>query len=115
MAVKMVAMYLDYPTDESYTPSKIAIRCGTHHNDLQQVATFNTIEPKGWVTMNVMPDESYLRTRMLQIVILQNHQSGRDVHIRMVQVFGPRDSAVRQSDYQSAFSTVDFMSLAAIR
>ena len=33
--VKELALYLDYKQDESYTPSKISVRAGTHFHDLQ--------------------------------------------------------------------------------
>jgi hypothetical protein len=31
-----------------------------------------------------------LRAYMLQVVVLSNHQNGRDTHIRQLKVFGPR-------------------------
>ena len=31
-------MYTDYKLDESYTPNKIAIRCGTNYQDLKVVS-----------------------------------------------------------------------------
>ena len=33
--VSAVAVYTDFRLDESYTPSKISVRCGTNFNDLQ--------------------------------------------------------------------------------
>ena len=32
---QQIAIYTDYRQDESYTPSKIAIRAGSHFHDLQ--------------------------------------------------------------------------------
>jgi len=33
--VQDICIYTDYKLDESYTPSRISIRAGTHFNDLQ--------------------------------------------------------------------------------
>jgi anaphase-promoting complex subunit 10 len=46
-----VALYLDYRLDESYTPSRIAVRAGTAAYDLKEVKTVELEEPRGWVTI----------------------------------------------------------------
>lgn len=35
-------------------------------------------------------DDGPLRAYLLQVVVLENHQNGRDSHIRQIDVFGPR-------------------------
>ena len=35
MSIKEIAIYCDHKHDESYTPSKLSIRAGTHFHDLQ--------------------------------------------------------------------------------
>jgi hypothetical protein len=35
VSIKEIGIYCDFKLDESYTPSKISIRAGTHFHDLQ--------------------------------------------------------------------------------
>ncbi|KAL4445501.1 hypothetical protein ABPG74_004575 [Tetrahymena malaccensis] len=97
MRVQEVAMYLDFKTDESYTPSKISIRAGTNLQDLKENVYVELVEPSGWYIFPLktkLLDESekpYILTMNLQIAILQNQHSGKDTHIRQVLVFGPRE------------------------
>eukprot|EP00301_Raphidiophrys_heterophryoidea_P022117 c6353_g1_i1.p1 GENE.c6353_g1_i1~~c6353_g1_i1.p1 ORF type:complete len:199 (+),score=38.27 c6353_g1_i1:95-691(+) len=114
VSVSHVAMYLDYVQDESYTPQKITLKAGSHANDLQQMMVFSLSEPQGWVMLSLNEDRKPFRTRLLQIIVTQNHQSGRDVHIRQLKVFGPRESPLQQ-DPLSAFSTIEFLSKSTIR
>ena len=50
MRVQEIAMYLDFKTDESYTPSKISIRVGNSFYELQEVKLIDFEEPIGWFT-----------------------------------------------------------------
>lgn len=45
--VSHIYIYTDYKLDESYTPSRISIRAGTHFNDLQEIEVIELIEPSG--------------------------------------------------------------------
>lgn len=40
-------IYTDYKLDESYTPSRISLRAGTHFNDLQEIQVVELHEPTG--------------------------------------------------------------------
>lgn len=51
MTLKEVALYLDYKLDESYTPKKISIRCGSTVHDLKEIHAQSIAEPNGWVTI----------------------------------------------------------------
>ncbi len=91
--ISKLSMYLDYATDESYTPKKLNIRAGTSQHDLADVATIDLHEPVGWVTVSLTDDnKSDLRTHLVQLRVLSMHQNGRDTHIRHVKLFGPRQS-----------------------
>lgn len=46
-AVNQIYIYTDYKLDESYTPSRISIRSGTHFNDLQEMEIIDLCEPTG--------------------------------------------------------------------
>ena len=81
-----VAIACDFRVDESYTPQKITIRVGTRWSDIHTLRTEEVSEPQGWIVIPL----AAVRARVLQILILANHQNGRDTHVRQVKVFGPR-------------------------
>lgn len=45
-----MSLFLDFKTDESYTPSKISIRVGNSFYELQEVKLIEFDEPIGWFT-----------------------------------------------------------------
>lgn len=46
-SINQIYIYTDYKLDESYTPSRISIRSGTHFNDLQEIEIVDLVEPTG--------------------------------------------------------------------
>jgi anaphase-promoting complex subunit 10 len=92
-----VLFYLDFRMDESYTPSKIVIHHGSSILDLGNPIIENFHEPSGWVRVDlrkkVNDQLKPIRTFVIQISILQNHQNGRDTHIRGIRVIGPSGTA----------------------
>lgn len=50
-----MALLLDYKLDESYTPSRVAVRAGTTLNDLRELQTLELEEPVGWVALELRP------------------------------------------------------------
>lgn len=47
-------------------------------------------EPVGWVCVPMKDvNEKPIRTFMIQIAILSNHQNGRDTHLRRIKVRAP--------------------------
>ena len=99
--VQSVAVYTDYKLDESYTPTRISIRVGTNFNDLQEIEVVDLQEPSGWVVIPLKDiNEKLVRTFLLQVAVIQNHQQGRDTHLRQVKVFSPVVSkTVTTADY----------------
>ncbi|KAH7389777.1 anaphase-promoting complex, subunit 10/DOC domain-containing protein, partial [Pyrenochaeta sp. MPI-SDFR-AT-0127] len=73
-------LYLDFEQDESYTPTRIIFLAGSGMNDLQEWGEMKLESPRGWV----MP---VLRAHLVQIKILENHQNGKDTHLRGLQIF----------------------------
>lgn len=105
-AISHLALYTDIKADESYTPNRISIRAGSHANDLTEVTQIELKDSIGWTAIplkTVVPaDEGGvgtnctrpIRTFMIQVAILQNHQNGRDTHVRQIKVFGPGNCKV---------------------
>ena len=73
-----VAVYTDFRLDESYTPSKISVRCGTNFNDLQEIEVVELTEPSGWVVVPLKDlNDRLVRSFMIQIAVTANHQQVR--------------------------------------
>ena len=88
--VRKIGIYMDYLQDESYTPSKITILSGYSFLDLKVESELDLYEPKGWKYVDLFDeDHNYIRTFVLQIKITNNHQSGRDTHLRQVKIYSP--------------------------
>ncbi|XP_070540061.1 anaphase-promoting complex subunit 10-like [Ptychodera flava] len=88
--VDRICIYADYKSDESYTPNKISVRVGNHFHDLQEIEVLELTEPSGWVTISLEDsDRKPVRTFMIQIAVLSNHQNGRDTHMRQIKVYSP--------------------------
>ncbi|THV02764.1 anaphase-promoting complex subunit 10 [Dendrothele bispora CBS 962.96] len=96
VAVQKLSIYLSHPQDDSYTPSTLAIRAGTGPSDLQDVRVITLDKPDGWLTFDVSsePNEDGeglkpIWAYVLQVIVLANHMSGKDTHVRGLRVLGP--------------------------
>lgn len=115
--IKDVCLYADYKLDESYTPNKISIRAGNHFHDLQEIEVKELMEPSGWVVIPLKDaNDEPIRSFLIQIAVLSNHQNGRDTHIRQIKVHSPiNEEQLTLLDFPSKFSTVEFSQHAVIR
>jgi len=114
--VSEVAIYTDYKLDESYTPTRISVRGGTNFNDLQEIEVVDLNEPAGWIVIPLKDiNERLVRTFMLQIAVLQNHQQGRDTHLRQVKVHSPVENCVVSAAEFSNYTTVGLKQFQSIR
>ncbi len=106
--VSDVAVYTDFKLDESYTPSKISVRCGTNFNDLQEIEVVDLSEPAGWVVVPLRDvDERLVRTFMVQVAVIANHQQGRDTHLRQIRVHSPVEEKAVTSAQLAHWATTD--------
>lgn len=106
-------IYLDWEADESYTPTKMQFLAGMGTHDVQEFAEMSFEQPKGWIDVDFTnvglitddPDEDeddfdsehqreinwdrrpVLRAFVVQVRILENHQNGKDTHLRGLQIF----------------------------
>ncbi|MFS7973261.1 putative APC10/DOC domain, Galactose-binding-like domain superfamily [Helianthus anomalus] len=91
--LQLVALYVDFNLDESYTPSKVSVRAGDGFHNLKEIKTVELVKPNGWMNIPLSgndPRETFVNTFMLQIAVLSNHLNGRDTHVRQIKVFGPQ-------------------------
>ncbi|XP_062134947.1 anaphase-promoting complex subunit 10 [Drosophila sulfurigaster albostrigata] len=116
--ISQIFIYTDYKLDESYTPSRISIRSGTNFNDLQELQVIDLTEPNGWVQIPIKDGNvKSLRTFMLQIAVISNHQNGRDTHMRQIRVHAPCGGKGKHYPLElfGKFGTVDFQKFSTIR
>uniref|UniRef100_A0A803JH20 Anaphase-promoting complex subunit 10 n=2 Tax=Xenopus TaxID=8353 RepID=A0A803JH20_XENTR len=106
--VKALCIYADYKSDESYTPSKISVRVGNNFHNLQEIRQLELVEPSGWIHVPLTDaHKKPIRTFMIQIAVLANHQNGRDTHMRQIKVFTPvEESSIGRFP---RCTTIDFM------
>ncbi|PBL03858.1 anaphase-promoting complex subunit 10 [Armillaria gallica] len=96
MPVQKLSIYLSHPLDDSYTPATLAIRAGTGSTDLQDVRIITLDKPDGWLTFDISSEPNDdgdglkpIYAYVLQIIVMTNHQSGKDTHVRGLRVLGP--------------------------
>ncbi|XP_023319594.1 anaphase-promoting complex subunit 10 [Eurytemora carolleeae] len=114
--IQDVALYTDFKLDESYTPTRISVRVGTNFNDLQEIEVIDISEPNGWIIIPLKDmNDKLVRTFMLQIAVLQNHQQGRDTHMRQIKIHSPvQNQPVSSADF-ATFANPDFKQFQSIR
>ncbi|KAK5128962.1 hypothetical protein LTR85_000295 [Meristemomyces frigidus] len=119
VSIVSIRVFLDFDNDESYTPTKIALSAGMSVHDVQEFAEMEFKDPNGWHEVDfsnvglVDPDDDseqeedqhrdvdwskrpVLKAFLVQVRILENHQNGKDTHLRAVQLFA-RDDAHQQT------------------
>ena len=92
MGIRDLRFYVNYTEDESYTPTNIVFKSGTSENNLIEFAHLTLENPVGWqqVSLNGAgggPDGNTLVSYVLQMQILENHQNGKDTHLRGIKVY----------------------------
>jgi len=91
--IDFLVMHLDYKLDESYTPSKIHVQTGASVLDLNDPKNVTFTEPAGWqlIDLRHLDTKKSVHAFVIVIQIMQNHQNGRDTHIRGLRVLGPNN------------------------
>lgn len=96
--IRALRLYLDYELDESYTPTKLEITAGFSPNMTIPYTTMELSTPKGWIDVPIAgagggPDGNSLCCWFVRVIVLENHQNGKDTHIRGVKVYALDDTA----------------------
>lgn len=60
-------------------------------------------------------NDSFIRTFMLQIAVISNHQNGRDTHMRQIRLHSPVEGRHYPLEVCGKFSTVRFQKFVTIR
>lgn len=71
----------------------------------------------GWVLVPIKDhiNDRPLRTFMIQIAVVSNHQNGRDTHMRQIKIHSPCEGRGLALDHFGTFSTVEFQQYSTIR
>lgn len=97
VSILSIRIYLDFESDESYTPTRITLLAGTGYHDLIPFSTLEFTQPKGWINVPLDgvgggPDGNTLRAFLVQVKVVENHQNGKDTHVRGLKIYA-RDEA----------------------
>lgn len=92
VGIRDIRFFVNYGEDESYTPSKIVFKSGTSENNLIEFATMILECPVGWQQVPIKgaggePDGNTLVSYVLEMQILENHQNGKDTHLRGFKIY----------------------------
>eukprot|EP00919_Chromeraceae_sp_WS-2016_P029135 GHVR01069080.1.p1 GENE.GHVR01069080.1~~GHVR01069080.1.p1 ORF type:complete len:212 (+),score=42.65 GHVR01069080.1:30-638(+) len=106
--IARIDLYTSHKIDESYTPQDISVGVGTSIEDIEEVARVSLRTPEGWVSVKLAPPPvppsldptgvlttecgncTHVSGYVIQIIVLTNHLSGRDTHLRQVKVYSHR-------------------------
>ncbi|KAK4180702.1 galactose-binding domain-like protein [Triangularia setosa] len=97
--IRAIRFYVDYSQDESYTPTNIVFYAGTSSHDLIQFAEVPLVNPVGWQNVPISDaggghDGHSLCCWVLQMHVKENHQNGKDTHIRGIKIYGLDENLV---------------------
>jgi anaphase-promoting complex subunit 10 len=133
VSIVHMRIFLDFQNDESYTPTKIQFLAGMGVHDIQEFAEMSFDRPTGWIDVDftsIGPIEDddeeneddevprdidwskrpVLRAFLVQVRILENHQNGKDTHLRAVQLFARDQSQdIRRVDDKPAEKSRPFV------
>lgn len=95
VSLERISIFTNYQLDESYTPLKIKIMAGGSNWDLTEVCVVNLDKPIGWshIIFKGVRADGLLKCFVVKIIILANHQDGKDSHIRAIRCFGKKLNA----------------------
>jgi anaphase-promoting complex subunit 10 len=104
--------------DESYTPSKIVVLTGNGFHDLLEVTTLNLHQPSGWTHVEFDKIEGItggIKTFLIRILVVANHQHGKDTHVRAVKVYSPGAEFSMDTTVLGGFTSAKLLSESTIR
>ncbi|KAI9721248.1 MAG: hypothetical protein M1812_002409 [Candelaria pacifica] len=124
VSIVHIRLYLDFENDESYTPTKMSFLAGTGQHDLQEFIELSFEHPKGWIDVSLdgvggrdryddsaggdwQTSSNILRAFVVQVRIAENHQNGKDTHVRGLQIFSEDETLGRKAPAEEFVSARD--------
>jgi len=101
--IRAIRFYVDYNQDESYTPIFVVLLAGTGHHDLIEFASMPLTNPVGWQEVDLSnvgggDDGRSLCCWIVQVQIRENHQNGKDTHIRGIKLYALDENSSANED-----------------
>ncbi|RFU31920.1 hypothetical protein B7463_g4432, partial [Scytalidium lignicola] len=98
VAIRAIRIFLNFDDDESYTPTRITLLAGTGYHDLIPFTGLEFTQPKGWIDVPLDrvgggEDGKTLRAFLVQVKIVENHQNGKDTHVRGLKIYAKDERA----------------------
>jgi anaphase-promoting complex subunit 10 len=92
VSIVSIRIHLDFDLDESYTPTRITLLAGTGYHDLLPFSALEFSQPKGWIDVPLDGvgggrDGRELRAFLVQVKVVENHQNGKDTHVRGLKIY----------------------------
>lgn len=120
VTISKIAIFTDFSLDESYTPSKITFLAGNGFHDLIEVSTIELHQPTGWTQIpfhdkNAGGFGSHLKTFLVRLLIVANHQHGKDTHLRSVKIYSPMATYSVDGGVLGSFTSKKLLSESVIR
>ena len=96
--IRAIRFYVDHNQDESYTPTCVVLSAGTGHHDLLEFASLVLTNPVGWQEIDLSgvgggADGQSLCCWIVQLKVKENHQNGKDTHIRGIKLYAIDENA----------------------
>ncbi|KAK4159699.1 putative anaphase-promoting complex subunit 10 [Cladorrhinum sp. PSN259] len=103
--IRAIRFYVDYTQDESYTPTNIVLYAGTGQHDLLQFAEMPLTNPVGWQDVPIANcggghDGNSLSCWVVQMLVKENHQNGKDTHIRGIKIYALDENTIGGTLYE---------------
>lgn len=87
---------------------------GTGYHDLTQFANLEFNQPKGWIDVDLKgvgggADGNTLRAFLIQVKVVENHQNGKDTHLRGMKIYAADDQVgqAKMDSFDDFFGTDD--------
>lgn len=96
VSLERISIFTNYLLDELYTPLKLKIMAGSSNWDLTEVCMVTLDKPIGWshIIFKGVRGDGLLKCFLVKIIILANHQDGKDSHIRSLRCLGKKSGAL---------------------
>lgn len=92
VSLERISLFTNYQLDESYTPLRLKIMAGSSNLDLTEVSQVTLDRPVGWlhIIFKGVRADGLLKCFVVKIVVLANHQEGKDTHLRALRCYGKK-------------------------
>ena len=90
--VSEICLLLDHPGDDSYTPSRVHVRCGTSCRDAEEILQASFSSPTGWVSIQLRNEQravtQLIAGSYFALDFTENHENGRDSRVHGLKIYG---------------------------